>query len=125
MYATSHQTFAFAMKFQWAPEGLWLWFNDGWITLKTCEYFVKSRLDKIIKLSLLKAFSDNKLNVTQTITFVIVKVEIIKGKGENAGYQTDFLLFPHCFQETLFLRAGIVYLTYRIYTIPAQGHQNS
>ena len=71
---------------------------------KICEYFVKSRLHIIINLSLWKVFSDNKLSVIQTITFVIVRVEIIKGKGENAGYQTDFLLFPQCFQETLFLR---------------------
>ena len=35
----------------------------------------------------LKAFADNKLNDTQNIKFVYHRVEIILGKGENAGYQ--------------------------------------
>ena len=48
--------------------------------------------------SKLKAFADNKLNVTEKLKFVFGKVEKIVGKGENAGYQ-HFLLFQQCFQE--------------------------
>ena len=53
--------------------------------------------DKILDLSKLKAFADNKRNVTETLKFVSSRVENIVGKGENAGNQ-HFLLFPQCFQ---------------------------
>ena len=46
----------------------------------------------------LKAFADNKLNVTQKLKFALGRVENIVGKGENGGYQ-HFLLFPQCFQK--------------------------
>ena len=46
----------------------------------------------------MKAFADDKLNVTQNIKIVFRRVENIVEKGENAGYQ-HFLLFPQCFQE--------------------------
>ena len=49
--------------------------------------------DKIFDLSNLKDFADNKINVTYVTNFVLGRVEIIVGKGENAGYQ-HFLLFP-------------------------------
>ena len=47
--------------------------------------------DQIINLSKLKAFTDNKINVTQQLKFELGRVENIMGKGENAGYQ-HFLL---------------------------------
>ena len=46
----------------------------------------------------MKAFEDNKLNVTKTIISLCDRVENIVGKEENAGYQ-HFLLFPQCFQK--------------------------
>ena len=46
----------------------------------------------------LKAFADDKINVTQTLKFVLGRKEKIVGKGENAAYQ-HFLLFPQCFQK--------------------------
>ena len=49
--------------------------------------------DKIIDQSILKVFSDNKVNVTEKFQVVLERVENILGKGENAGYQ-HFLLFP-------------------------------
>ena len=52
--------------------------------------------DKISDLSRLKAFADDKSNVTQTLKFVLGRVENIVGKGENAGHQ-HFLLFVQCF----------------------------
>ena len=47
----------------------------------------------------LKAFVDDKLNVTENPKFVLgrVDLEYIMGRGENAGYQ-HFLLFQQCFQ---------------------------
>ena len=54
--------------------------------------------DKILDWSKLKAFTDNKINVTKILKFVLGRVENILGKGENAGYQ-HFLLFPQCFQK--------------------------
>ena len=67
--------------------------------------------NKILDLSKLKVFADNKTNATQKLKFVLGRVENIVGKGENAGYQ-HFLLFPQCFQEATFsglLKLGIVW----------------
>ena len=44
----------------------------------------------------IKAFAEDKINVTQTLKFVLRKVGNIVRKGEHAGYQ-NFLLFPQCF----------------------------
>ena len=49
--------------------------------------------DKILDWSNLKAFADDKINVTENLKFVLGRTENIMGKGENAGYQ-HFLLFP-------------------------------
>ena len=57
--------------------------------------------DKILDWSKLKAFADDKINVTEKMKFVYRKIENIEGKGENAGYQ-HFLLFQQCFQNTSF-----------------------
>ena len=71
--------------------------------------------DKILDWSELKAFADEKINVTEKkkkkIKFVLGWVENIVVKGENAGYQ-HFLLFPQCFQKTSCtgsLKDGIVW----------------
>ena len=52
--------------------------------------------DKILGLPKLKAFADDKLNVTQSVKVAFHRIENIVGKEENAGYQ-HFLLFPQCF----------------------------
>ena len=49
----------------------------------------------------MKAFADNKSNVTQNMKFVFGRVENIVGKGENAG-NLHFLLFPQYFQNASF-----------------------
>ena len=54
--------------------------------------------DKILGLPKLKAFVDEKSNVTQNIEVVFHRIENIVGKEENTGYQ-HFLLFPQCFQK--------------------------
>ena len=50
--------------------------------------------------SKLKAFADDKINVTEKVKFVVESVENVAGKEENAGYQ-HFLLFPQFFPKFL------------------------
>ena len=57
--------------------------------------------DKYLNLSKLKAFGDDKINVTEKLKFVSARVKNIVGKGENAGNQ-HFLVFPLCFLSLLF-----------------------
>ena len=45
----------------------------------------------------MKALANDKIDVTQRLTLVLIQTENVLGNGENAGYQ-DFLLFPKCFQ---------------------------
>ena len=52
--------------------------------------------NKILDLTKLKAFADDKLNIAKTMIFLYDRAESTVGKGENAGYQ-HFLLFPLCF----------------------------
>ena len=63
--------------------------------------------DKILGLPNLKAFADDKSNVTQNIKVVFHRLENIVGKEENAGYQ-HFLLFPQCFHKAFFSSASKV-----------------
>ena len=49
--------------------------------------------DKILDGSKIKAFADDKINVTQEMKFVLEMVENIIGKGKNAGYQHFLLLY--------------------------------
>ena len=60
------------------------------------------RHDKFLDWSKLKAFADDKINVTEKLEFVFERVENIVEKGGNAGYW-HFLLFPKCFQKPSFL----------------------
>ena len=57
--------------------------------------------DKILDQTKLKAFADDKCNVTKMIISVLNRVENIVGKGEIARYE-QFLLFPQCFQKACF-----------------------
>ena len=54
-------------------------------------------------MSKLKAFADNKINMTQKLKFVSVREENIVGKGENAGYQ-HFPLFRNDSKKLSFWR---------------------
>ena len=51
--------------------------------------------NKILYLSKLKAFADDKTNVIENLKSGFERVENIVGKAENAGYH----LFPQCFQR--------------------------
>ena len=59
--------------------------------------------NEISDLSQLKAFADNKINVTQILNFDLGRVKNIVGKRENADYQ-HFLLFPQCLQKVFFFQ---------------------
>ena len=59
--------------------------------------------DKILELTKLKAFADDKLDIAKMRTSLFNRVENTVGKGENAGYQ-HFLLFSKCF-HSLFLQS--------------------
>ena len=64
-------------------------------------------IDKILDLPKFKAFSDNKINLTQKLKFAFGGGKNIWGKGENAGHQH----FPQCFQKASSsgsLKIGIV-----------------
>ena len=78
-------------------------------TIQSINHFPS---DKILALTKLKAFADNKIIIViQKLKFVLGRVENIVGKGENAGYQ-HFLLFPQCFLKLSFpevLKVGIVW----------------
>ena len=63
-----------------------------------CDELTPLPDDKILGLPKLKAFADNKLNITQNVKVIFHSIENIVGKEENAGYQ-HFLLFPQCFQK--------------------------
>ena len=69
-----------------------------WTSLHNCCVVNPLPDDKILGLPKLKAFADNKSNVTQNNEVVLHRIENIVGKEENAGYQ-HFVLFPQCFQK--------------------------
>ena len=54
--------------------------------------------NKILHLSKLKTFADDKMNFAKVMIYVFDRTENNVGKGENAGYQ-HFPLFPQCFQK--------------------------
>ena len=66
--------------------------------------WVNSLPNKLLDLPKLKAFADDKMNVTQKLKSALGGVENIVGKGENAGNQ-DFLLCPQCFPKTTISRS--------------------
>ena len=49
--------------------------------------------DKILDMSKLKAFADDKINATQKFIFVLRRVENIVGKGENANFSFSLFFF--------------------------------
>ena len=52
--------------------------------------------DKFMDMTKLKAFADDKFNVTNMTFSPCDRAKNTMGKEENAGYQ-HFLLFPQCF----------------------------
>ena len=67
--------------------------------------------DKILDVTKLKAFADDKLKVAKMRISLIDRVENTMEKGENAVHQ-HFLLFPLCFPKPSSLgslKVGIVW----------------
>ena len=58
---------------------------------------------KILVVTELKAFADEKSNVAKMTISLFDRVENTGKKGENAGYQ-HFLLFPQCLSRAIFIR---------------------
>ena len=58
--------------------------------------------NKILDMTKLKAFADDRLNIIKMMISLFDRVENTAGKGENAGYQ-HFLLFP-VFSKAFFLK---------------------
>ena len=67
------------------------------------SYLTVYETTKFLDCSKLKAFADNKINVTELLKLVLGMVENIVEKEENAGYQ-HFLLFPQCFKKDSYSR---------------------
>ena len=57
--------------------------------------------DKILDVSELKAFADDRINEAKMMISVFDRVKNIVGKGENAAYQ-HFLFFAQSFQMDSF-----------------------
>ena len=60
------------------------------------------QITKILDLSKLKAFADDKIYVTEKKKLALERVENLVGKGENAGYQ-HFLFFPQFSKGFLYM----------------------
>ena len=56
---------------------------------------------KILDVTKLKAFADDKLNIAKMNNYLLDGIENTGGKGENAGFQ-HFLLFTLCFPKPFF-----------------------
>ena len=68
------------------------------MSIKNTLWFNPLPDNKISEWSKLRAFADDKLNVTENIKVVFRRIEKIVGKEENAGQQ-HFFLCPQCFQK--------------------------
>ena len=67
--------------------------------------------DKILNMTKLKAFADEKSKLAKMMISLFDRLENTVGKGENAGYQ-HFLFFPQCFPKLSsfgLLKVGIVW----------------
>ena len=83
----------YSLKLKFADNNFKFDENGSKFSNSTSEPFNSWPNDKILDWSTLKAFADNKINVTEKLKFVLGQVENIMEKGENAGNQ-HFLLFP-------------------------------
>ena len=72
--------------------------SKGVIVWEWVKAYLTLLNDKILALTKLKAFADDKFSKTIMVITAFDMVENIVGKGENAGYQ-HFLPFPQCFQK--------------------------
>ena len=65
-------------------------------TSGVCENFINSsQKHKMLALTEMKAFADDKFSIAKMMVSVFGKVENTVRKGENAGYQHFLLYFSH------------------------------
>ena len=72
---------------------------DAVVEIILCHFSLPN--NKILDLSKLKIFAEDKMNVSEKLKFVFGRIGNIVGREENAGYK-HFLLFPKYFQEASF-----------------------
>ena len=60
--------------------------------------FKSLQSNKILNVTKVRAFADDKLKAARMMISLIDRVENTMGKGENPGYQ-HFLLCPQCFPK--------------------------
>ena len=89
----------------------WLYHSTDSVTYRLC-YLNSLPNNKILDQSKFKKLTDNKIDATKKLKFVLGMVENILGKGETAGNQ-HFLLFLQCFQKASFSRKELRILTQR------------
>ena len=77
-------------------------FKMKWLNSSNIRRTNKEHTKKILEMSKLKAFADNKFDGTQNMKYAFQRVENIVRKGEKAEYQ-HFLLFSQCFKSLFFL----------------------
>ena len=78
-----------------------IFFHNVFYAVSILKSFNSLPNDKILDLTKLKAFADNKLYDTKMMISLFDRVEKTEGKGKNAGYQ-HFLLSPKCFPKPFF-----------------------
>ena len=78
---------------------------------KIWSYFNPFPNNKIVDLTKLKGFADDKLNVANKMISHFDRVENTVGKEENAGYK-HFLLFP--FSNAFFFRVVKLFCLFRV-----------
>ena len=71
------------------------------MSLATCNPLPN---DKILDVTKLKAFADDRLNINKMTISICDTVGNTGEKGKNAGYQ-HFLLFLQCFQKPSSLKS--------------------
>ena len=74
--------------------------------MQVIRVLTKKNKNKILDVTILKVFADDRINEAQMMISVFDRVENIVGKGENAGYQ-HFLLFPHNVFERILSRGSL------------------
>ena len=69
--------------------------------IKSLKHLTLSQKIKILDMTKLKEFADNKINIAKMMISLFDRVKNTAGKGENAGYQ-HFLLFPQWLPKASF-----------------------
>ena len=81
------------------------------IPFAVCNIFYSLPNDKILALSKLKVFAEDKLNAVKMVISLFDRIENTMGKGKNADYQ-HFFLCLQCYPKLsslVSIKLGIVW----------------